>query len=538
MSTNYFDRINGTNLSTTGTGLDQLVDTMSSDLGLMGRVSDQDLIGGNQAANAMNQIIVDAVTATGIAPDGVFNESDVRTLNDYIRSNYLEEWTQLHGDDERGEETGFHLIQNDGASERYRGDNLTNTVADGIYHLGFEIQGNNILNEDGNANATIQQLSEWLTQFWTDHSTTQTGLDRMTDMVMADKGLDRKISDEDIAEGADAANAMNAIIHEAIAATNATEGGAITVDDVRAINAYIRAYHQDEWTELHGDDEGNGEETGYHLVQNDGAKTRMFGENFVNTVADGVYHLGFEIQGDRILNEDGNANATLTDLADWLNFFYTDQGTTGTGLDELVDVVKSDRGLSNNTNAGDINEGAGAANAMNHILVEAIEQTGAATDKVISVEDVKAINAYIRANHYEEWVELHGDDERGEETGYHLVQNDGAKERYRGDNFVNTVIDGIYHLGFAIQGDNILNEDGNRNANLGDLATWLNNFYLGEENTFGSAGNDNRCQPWRAKRGLVIPGSREAALLTRRARSAPEGKQSRHPNTASSQWEL
>ncbi|MEJ1356543.1 MAG: hypothetical protein RPU39_17995 [Candidatus Sedimenticola sp. (ex Thyasira tokunagai)] len=47
-----------------------------------------------------------------------------------------------------------------------------------------------------------------------------------------------------------------------------------------------------------------------------------------------------------------------------------------------------------------------------------------------------------------------------------------------------------------------------------------------------------RCQPWRAKRRLVIPGSREAALLTRRAHSAPEGKQSRHPNTASSHWEL
>ncbi|MEJ1376501.1 MAG: hypothetical protein RPU32_00770, partial [Candidatus Sedimenticola sp. (ex Thyasira tokunagai)] len=50
-------------------------------------------------------------------------------------------------------------------------------------------------------------------------------------------------------------------------------------------------------------------------------------------------------------------------------------------------------------------------------------------------------------------------------------------------------------------------------------------------------GAHRRCQPWRAKRRLVIPGSREAALLTRRARSAPEGKQSRHPNTASSQWE-
>ncbi len=33
-------------------------------------------------------------------------------------------------------------------------------------------------------------------------------------------------------------------------------------------------------------------------------------------------------------------------------------------------------------------------------------------------------------------------------------------------------------------------EDGDRNANLGQLATWLNNFYLGEENTFGSRESD------------------------------------------------
>jgi Ca2+-binding RTX toxin-like protein len=113
-----------------------------------------------------------------------------------------------------------------------------------------------------------------------------------------------------------------------------------------------------------------------------------------------------------------------------------------------------------------------------------------AADQVISVEDVKAINQYIRDNHYDRWVELHGDDEDGEETGFHLVQNDGSNAKYRGDNFVNTVIDGLYHLGFAIEGDNILNEDGNKNANLGDLATWLNNFYLGEENTFGSEKGD------------------------------------------------
>jgi Ca2+-binding RTX toxin-like protein len=469
--------------------LDQLLEQMGNDLGLRGRVSDKDLSGGLEAAAAMNQILLNAITATEVAPDGQFSVEDVRTLNSYIRANHYDEWVALHGDDENDEESGFHLIQNDGASSQYRGDNLVNTVADGIYHLGFEIQGDRILNEDGDPNAKLTDLAQWLTQFYTDHSTTGTGLDRMVDMVMADRGLDKKVPDAEIAEAADAANTMNAILHEAIQATNAAADGSFNLDDVRAINSYIRTYYKEEWNQLHGDDERN-EESGFHLVQNDGANTRMFGKNFVNTVADGIYHLGYEIQGDRVLNEDGNANATLNDLADWLNFFYLNPATTGSGLDELVDVIKNDPGLIRRTNAGEINEGAIAANEMNKILVEAINSLGSAEDNIISVEDVRKINAYIRDNHLERWTELHGDDERNEETGFHLVQNDGAKARYRGDNFVNTVIDGIYHLGFAIEGDHILNEDGNKNANLGDLATWLNNFYLGEENTFGSEKND------------------------------------------------
>ncbi len=490
MSTNYFSRINGTNLSTTETGLDQLVDTMSTDLGLRGRISNKDITQANEAADAMNKILIEAIDEIGIAADGQFDVDDIRALNAYIRDNYLDRWMELHGDDESNEETGFHLIQNDGATEYYRGDNLTNTVADGIYHLGFEIDGDNILNEDGDKNATLQQLAEWMTQFYTDHSTTYTGLDRITDAVMSDCGLDNKVSDSEIAEAADAANRMNAILKEAIDYTNASVDGAITVDDVRNINAYIRDNYLEEWATLHGDDEHD-EETGYHLVQNDGANTKMFGKNFVNTVADGIYHLGFEIDGDYILNEDGNKNANLTDLADWLNYIYVDQGTTDTGLDELVQVIKSDTGLSRYTNAGDINEGAEAANEMNHILVDAIQELKIAEDGVISVEDVVAINQYIRANYLDEWTELHGDDEESEETGFHLVQNDGAREKYRGDNFINTVIDGIYHLGFAIDGDYILNEDGDQNANLGDLATWLNNFYLQTEKTFGSESGDS-----------------------------------------------
>jgi len=489
MSSNYFSRIDSLSASNTGTGLDQLVDTIGTDFGLSGRISDQDITGGTESANAMNAIIVEAVNATGVASNGIFSVSDVRAINAYIRENHQEEWSELHGDDENGEETGFHLVQNDGATSRYRGDNLTNTVADGIYHLGFQIQGNRLLNEDGNANATLTQAAEWLTQFYTDRSTTQTGLDRVTDTIMADKGLDRKISDQDIADGADAANGMSAIINEAIESQGLANDGVINVADIRQINSFIRENYQEEWVRLHGDDE-NGEETGFHLVQNDGARTRMFGENFVNTVADGIFHLGFQIQGNNILNEDGDANATLSDLADWVNYFYVDQGKTNTGLDELVQAIKSDQGLSRNTNAGDINGGAEAANGLNKLLVEAIEATGAASDNLIDIDDVKAINQYLQENHKEQWKELHGDDERGEETGFHLVQNDGSNIKYRGDNLVNTVIDGLYHLGFQIKGDNVLNEDGNRNANLGDLATWLNNFYLNEESTFGSQKSD------------------------------------------------
>ncbi|MEW8075385.1 MAG: hypothetical protein AB2815_06330, partial [Candidatus Sedimenticola endophacoides] len=238
-----------------------------------------------------------------------------------------------------------------GASTYYRGDNLVNTVADGIYHLCFEIQTDpetgeeRILNEDGDLNASLTQLSDWLTQFWTDRSTTGTWLDQIVDKVMADRGLDDKVPDAEIFEAADAANTMNAILNEAIQATEAGADGSFSVDDVRAINAYIRAYYKDEWNTLHGDDEAD-EETGYHLVQNDGASTYMFGKNFVNTVADGIYHLGYEIQGDRVLNEDGDANAKLTDLADWLNYFYMDKSDTGTGLDHLTDVVMSDTGLA------------------------------------------------------------------------------------------------------------------------------------------------------------------------------------------------
>ena len=478
---------------TTGTGLDQFVNYIYADNGLAGATDGRDITKGAAAANSLNQLILEAATATGAAADGKFTVEEVVAMNQYIRANHLPEWTTLHGDDEGGAETGFHLVQNDGSTTQYRGQNLVNTVADGVYHLGFEIQGNNFLNEDGDANATLQQMSEWLTQFYTDHSTTGTGLDRVPDLIMADKGLDCRISDADIAAGADAANGINHLIVDAIAATGAAADNEISAADLTAMNAYIRgdAARLAQFVELHGDDEG-GAETGFHLVQNDGASTKYFGQNLVNTVADGMYHFGFEIENGRFVNEDGDANATLDDVADWMNYFFVDHSTTGTGLDRIVDVVKTDTGLARNTNAGDINDGAKAADAFNHIIVDQVAATNANADGWITAEDLRAMNANIRgdADLLAQWTALHGDDENGEETGFHLVQNDGASTNYFGKNLVNTVADGIYHMGFEIKGDRFLNEDGDANATLSDVSTWLN-FFLNESVIVNGDGNAN-----------------------------------------------
>ena len=43
------------------------------------------------------------------------------------------------------------------------------------------------------------------------------------------------------------------------------------------------------------------------------------GHNAVNTVADGIDHLGFAIDCDRRQNEDGNNNVSLERVAYWLD---------------------------------------------------------------------------------------------------------------------------------------------------------------------------------------------------------------------------
>jgi hypothetical protein len=134
----------------------------------------------------------------------------------------------------------------------------------------------------------------------------------------------------------------------------------------------------------------------------------------------------------------------------------------------------------------DIRAGAHAANEMNELLVEAIKNTGIAKDNHFSVDDIRTLNNYLYTNHATEWAELHGDDEQGEETGYHRIQNDGAIGIANNKNVINTLADGIYHLGFYTPYKHRLaNEDGNKNVSFRNVAYWLNK-YLQEDFSKGT----------------------------------------------------
>ena len=159
-------------------------------------------------------------------------------------------------------------------------------------------------------------------------------MDRILRFVERDGGIQRNVSDRDIAAGLEGGRMMNNAIGQAIEATGVNRDGRITNADVLKISDHIRANPAlyGEFVIGHGDDEGD-EETGFHLVQGDGGTLQFQGRDYVDTVADAIYHVGFKYRDGRFRNEDGNANETTHDIAGWLNYFVNGEnrvyGTNG-----------------------------------------------------------------------------------------------------------------------------------------------------------------------------------------------------------------
>jgi hypothetical protein len=487
-------------------GLDQIKEIITADEKLNQKVNSSDIANALRSIEKMNDLIREAIIVNGLANDGDISVADAREINRYLVANHLELWYELRGQKAGVDSTGYYIV------DRKR---LSNTIAlninavslwGAIYNLGFETDHKHrLVDSSGRKSASFKNVGYFLSEilkneieskklyndeFQEIEGTTGTAFDQVLKIIMTDKGLLKRIPTSDIRDGAQAANQMNHLIIEAIVENGLGNDGKLTTADIREINRYLVANHKEKWAELHGDDE-NGEETGYHLVQNDGAYSRMFADNVVNSVADGVYHLGFETnRKDRLLNEDGNANKRFEKVAWWLDTclkedleagrlsnpdFEEVKGTTGTIFDKIIPYIYNNEGLLLNVSMGDIREAARTANGMNELIVEAIKETGSAQDSYISVDEVKQINKYLVDNYESLWAELHGDDENGVETGYHLVQNDGARGDAYGKNVINRLADGIYHLGFYTPYKNRLaNEDGNKNITFRSVAYWLN----------------------------------------------------------------
>ncbi len=315
--------------------------------------------------------------------------------------------------------------------------------------------------------------------------TTHTGLDLVVDILSNDAGLNSNLTAEQLRAGAAAADGMNLMLVQAIEATGVANDGQITTSDVYTLNRYIRSHYLDSWTALAGNSNMDGTETGFQNVHNEGAVSDIYDQDAVDTVFNAIYHLGSQIVDGRLQD----AGAALDDVAFWLNELLAPElaagtlanphadpqfhATTGTGLDVLVDKIVLDTGLNDNLSQHQINDGAAAADAMNALIVAAIRATGVADDGDLTALDVVDLGHWISANHLAEWTALHGNDQNGNETGFHLVEGDGSRGYLYFEDSVDTIAEGIYDLGFGTQWDRFRNEDGNANARISDVADWL-----------------------------------------------------------------
>ena len=166
------------------------------------------------------------------------------------------------------------------------------------------------------------------------------------------------------------------------------------------------------------------------------------------------------------------------------------QTTPIPGLKAIARYTATDPGLVDRVPQAELRAAEDAAILMNGVLVQAMRATGANGDRLIDAADLRAMSDHIRGDAalYADFVEGHGDDEGAVETGYHLAQGDGGTLRFQGRDFVDTVADAIYHVGFAYRDGRFRNEDGDENERVEDVAGWLNWFVNGVNVVFGGAG--------------------------------------------------
>lgn len=149
--------------------LASLYRAVANDPGLRALIPDAQIDRGLAAAADLNRVLLRIITQTGVNADGLISPSDMQRISDTLwRDENAALWRDFwvaHGNDSGTVTSGFHWVQNDGASMLFQGRNFVDTVADGIYHYGFRIEGGRYANEDGNNNERIADVAGWLNFF-------------------------------------------------------------------------------------------------------------------------------------------------------------------------------------------------------------------------------------------------------------------------------------------------------------------------------------------------------------------------------------
>lgn len=170
-------------------------------------------------------------------------------------------------------------------------------------------------------------------------------LNTLVTAIGADPGLKSHISAAQIRLGLTAAGLLDEVLLKVIASSKVNADGILTAADMVKISAGTYANPADyvKFLEAHGNDNGT-VTSGFHYVQNDGGSLMFQGREFINTVADAIYHFGFKITDGRYVNEDGNSNETTADVAGWLNYFLNGENVVfgGGGNDDLGSGVYSE----------------------------------------------------------------------------------------------------------------------------------------------------------------------------------------------------
>jgi hypothetical protein len=150
------------------------------------------------------------------------------------------------------------------------------------------------------------------------------------------------------------------------------------------------------------------------------------------------------------------------------------KGNSGTRLDQLVQIIQTDKRLIKAFSDDRIEKGAAAANGLNKLIADAARATGATRDGDIDVADVHRINDWIRGDE----VRLNRF-ENLQSTFEDTVDGQYGDIRLSGKSAINKVADHIYNIGLELHGPRqgggtrFESEDG---AYVATVARWLDDL--------------------------------------------------------------